>query len=207
MKADSLIRSVQSLIPQKIQLRQSPIRGTTAILSPKERAVLSTPSRSDFAGTRAAIRVYPGRKSKGGSPSKLLIICSFSPSVSTKISVRSTSPITIKRSEGFVLQSLGSSGLIKKLFSFLSFFQELNHLSLSFLFFCYFLFTYIIIRVFPFKSPFYIYFYVIGIFSAMSALILIFLSFQIFLLSYFGRGRVTNTKLFRGCPTITANKN
>ena len=45
------------------------MRGMTAILSPKERAVLSIPSRSDLAGKSAAIRAYPGRKSTRGSPS------------------------------------------------------------------------------------------------------------------------------------------
>ncbi len=70
------------------------------MLSPNESAVLSIPSRSDFAGKSAAIKVYPGRKSTRGSPSTFRSIVSFSPGASTNMSVRSTSPMTIKRSEG-----------------------------------------------------------------------------------------------------------
>ncbi len=58
------------------------------------------PSRSDFAGKSAAIRAYPGRKSTRGRPRILRNTVSLNPGMSTKRSVRSTSPITVKRSEG-----------------------------------------------------------------------------------------------------------
>jgi len=44
-------------------LRPRPIRGTTAMLKPKLRAILSIPSRSPFFGKRAAMSTYPGTKS------------------------------------------------------------------------------------------------------------------------------------------------
>ena len=84
------------------------------MLSPKERAVLSIPSRSDFAGKSAAIRAYPGRKSTSGSPSMFRIEVSLNPGVSTKMFVRSTSPITIRRSDGIFFPVMQVTQLVIK---------------------------------------------------------------------------------------------
>jgi hypothetical protein len=49
-------------------LRKNPIRADNAMLRPKLKAILSIPSRSFFFGKRAAMSVYPGKKSKKGRP-------------------------------------------------------------------------------------------------------------------------------------------
>jgi hypothetical protein len=89
------------------------------MLSPKDRAALSIPSRSDFAGKSAAIREYPGRKSTSGSPKNSRTAVSLRTGVSTKISVRSTSRLQLEGQNEFVFRSLDHPGTVNNLFIYL----------------------------------------------------------------------------------------
>jgi hypothetical protein len=70
------------------------------MLRPKLRAMRSMPSRSSFAGKRAAISAYPGRKSTMGSPSTVRMGLLLRKGRRMKRSVNRTSTMTVLRSAG-----------------------------------------------------------------------------------------------------------
>ncbi len=55
-------------MPQGVKLRMNPMHATTAMERAKLKATRSMLSKSFLLGKRAAINVYPGKKSKKGSP-------------------------------------------------------------------------------------------------------------------------------------------
>jgi hypothetical protein len=71
--------------------------GTTAMLKPKLRAILSIPSRSPIFGKRAAMSVYPGTKSTITRPRGIRTGRSFS-GVRVKTNVASARIIAASRS-------------------------------------------------------------------------------------------------------------
>ena len=99
----------------------SPISGTTAMESPKLKATLSTPLRLSLLGNSAAIKVYPGKKSRNGSPNitRAMVegkkaMTTMSKMVTISISQRSLSRLS------FILKSLylTLSGILKSISTF-----------------------------------------------------------------------------------------
>ena len=60
-----------------VKFNPRPIRGTTAMESPKESAIRSMRSISLFFGKSVAIKQYPGKKSTRGRVSKILSVVAF----------------------------------------------------------------------------------------------------------------------------------